>query len=217
MTGKTLNAEDTLLWDTAGTGTRTFAQACNTLTVSAGQYLVRQTRQYFPYFSGKPQPVEITFDGFQNVAGVVKRFGYFSSSAVAPYSANLDGWYIEADGSTYRLVVSRGGVKILDLPWTQWDNYAAIAGYDWSKFTVTYIDFLWLGGAVLRIFVKLPGAGFVLLHTFHYAGSAAGTFMLSPNQPVRYEIRSTSGAGSLRAICSQVATEGSIAENGESL
>jgi hypothetical protein len=215
--GKTLGAENPLLWDTQGTGTATYSEAANTLTVAAGQYLVRQTRQYMPYFSGKPQVAEITFDGFANQPGVVKRFGYFSSSAVAPYDANFDGWYVEADGSTYRLVVMRGGVKMLDLPWTQWDAYSDISGYDWNDFTVTFTDFLWLGGAVLRFFLKNPDGGFTLAHTFDYAGSAQGTFMLSPNQPVRYEIRSTSGAGALKAICSQVATEGSISENGQSL
>jgi len=215
--GKTLGAENAMLWDTKGTGTAAFLEAANTLSVTAGQYIVRQSRQILPYFSGKSQAAEITFDGFANEAGVVKRFGYFSSSAVAPYTANLDGWYVEADGSTYRLVVSRNGVKVLDLPWTQWDAYAQISTYDWDNFTVTYTDFLWLGGAVLRLFLKNPAGGFTLAHTFDYAGSAPGTFMLSPNQPVRYEIRSTSGAGSFRAICSQVATEGSISENGESL
>lgn len=215
--GKTLNAENTLLWDTQGTGTRTFSEATNTLSVTAGQYLVRQSRQYMPYFSGKSQVAEITFDTLANQPGVVKRLGYFSSSAVAPYTANFDGWYLEADGSTYRLVVSRAGVKVLDLPWTQWSGYADLADYNWNNFTVALVDFLWLGGAVLRLFIKTPNGGFVLAHTFDYAGTAPGTFMLSPNQPVRYEIRSTSGAGALKAICSQVATEGSISESGESL
>lgn len=215
--GKTLNAENTLLWDTQGTGTHTFSQAGNTLTVAAGQYLVRQSRQYIPYFSGKPQVAEITFDTFANQANLVKRFGCFSSSAVAPYTADYDGWFVEADGSTYRLVVYRGGVKKLDLPWKQWDGYSDLSGYDWNNFTVAYTDFLWLGGAVLRLFLKNPDGGFTLAHTFDYAGSAPGTFMLSPNQPVRYEVRSTSGAGALTAICSQVATEGSISENGESI
>jgi len=41
--------------------------------------------------------------------------------------------------------------------------------------------------------------------------------MRSPNQPLRYEIRSTSGVGSMRYICSQVATESSINESGKSL
>jgi hypothetical protein len=215
--GKTLGAENALLWDTQGTGTATYSEGANTLTVAAGQYLVRQSRQYLPYFSGKPQVAEITFDGFANQTGVVKRFGYFSSSAVAPYTAGYDGWYVEADGSTYRLVVVRGGVKMLDLPWTQWDAYSEISTYDWNNFTVTLTDFLWLGGAVLRFFIKNPAGGFTLAHTFDYAGSGQGTFMLSPNQPVRYEVRSTSGAGAMRTICSQVATEGSISENGQSL
>ena len=215
--GKTLNAEDALLWDTQGTGTSPFSEAANTLTVTAGQYRIRQSRQFLPYFSGKSQAVEMTFDGFANQAGVVKRVGYFSSNAVAPYASNFDGWFLEADGATYRLVIVRNGTRLLDLPWTQWKNYAELSNYDWNNFTVIYVDFLWLGGAVLRFFVKNPAGGFTLAHCYEYAGTTPNTFMVSPNQPLRYEIRSTTGAGTLRAICSQVATEGSISENAESL
>jgi hypothetical protein len=38
--------------------------------------------------------------------------------------------------------------------------------------------------------------------------------ILSPNQPVRYEIRSSTGTGSFNPICSQVTTEGSVNESG---
>lgn len=55
----------------------------------------------------------------------------------------------------------------------------------------------------------------MLAHTVNYAGTATDTFILSPNQPIRYEIRSTTGTGSFRYICSQVSTEGSaITESG---
>jgi len=39
-------------------------------------------------------------------------------------------------------------------------------------------------------------------------------FLSSPNQPIRYSIRSSGTTGSFRYICSQVATEGSINECG---
>lgn len=216
--GKVMNAEDPYKWDTAGSGTPTYTANAVELAVTPGQYLIRQGRLYCPYFSGKPQLIEFTQAGFANQPGVVKRVGYFSSSGVAPYDADKDGWWLEADGSTYRLICSRDGVETHNIPWTDWDAYAEIAGYDWSKFTVCQVDFLWLGGAALRLFMVIDGE-FKLLHTIaNHAGYQDGLIFLSPNQPMRYEIRSTTGAGQLTSICSQVATEGSgINEQGEGL
>lgn len=215
--GKVLHAEDAELWTSGGTGTATWTDHAVVLAVAAGEYMVRQTRQYFPYASGYPAVSEITFQDFQLEPGLIKRYGRFSSSAVAPYTANLDGWYVESNGDdgTFYLVVVNNGTEKLRLPWTQWSNYADISGYDFEQFTVTLTDFLWLGGAVLRSFLKLPSGGFAEVHQFDYAGSAKGVFMSSPNQPIRYEIRSTTGAGIFTTICSQAAVEGATSVTGK--
>jgi len=216
--GKILNAEDSLKWDTKGTGTATYADNSVTLSVTAGQYLVRQGRFFCPYFSGKPQIVELTSISMQNQEGLVKRMGYFSSNAVAPYDSNKDGVWLEADGTNYRLITSRNGTVTHNVPWTSWDNYDLVKNYDWSKFSVTEMDFLWLGGAGLRFFLVVNGQ-FQLIHTIRdHAGYQDGLIFSSPNQPVRYEIRSTTGVGSLRSVCSQVSTEGGTPnEAGEGL
>lgn len=216
--GKKLNQDDPLRWVTVGTGTNTFQFNKALMEVTAGQYLIRQSPHYNPYFSGKSQFIEPTFDNFQPQVGVVKRIGYFSSNAVAPYDSDKDGFWLESDGDANMiyLVVSRFGTEVLRKPWTEWDAYTDISSYDWQNFTVTLVDFLWLGGAVLRVFMK-NGELFQLVHTYNYAGTAQDTFMRSPNQPMRYEIRSTTGAGSLREVCSQVSTEGSIGEEGDSI
>jgi len=215
--GKTLNADETALWDQKGTGTGTFANSAVSMAVTAGQYLIRQSFVYSPYFSGKTQLVEMTFDNFANDANVVKRVGYFTSNAVAPYASTYDGVWLEATGTSYKLCVANTGTLTLNLDWTQWDGYDQLSSYDWDSFTVVLFDFLWLGGAVLRMFVK-TSTGFVLAHTFNYAGSGVtGVFMRSPQKPVRYEIRSTTGAGSVTAICCQVSSEGSLSEQYKSL
>lgn len=214
--GKVRYAEDNELFTSGGTGTAVWAAQSVVLTVTAGQYMVRQSRQYFPYASGYPKVAEITFQDFQLVPGLIKRYGLFSSSAVAPFTADFDGWYVESNGDagTYYLVVVNNGAEKLRLPWTEWSGYADVQGYNWENFTVTLTDFLWLGGAVLRTFLKTQ-AGFILAHQFDYSGSAKGVFMRSPNQPLRYEIRSTTGAGVFTAICSQVATEGATSATGK--
>ena len=216
LDGKNLGIDDTLAFENVGTGTASFSNNKTTLSVTLGQYKIRQTKRFFPYFSGKGQLVECTFDGFQTEANVVKRIGYFSTSVVAPYTASTDGFYIEDNGTIKVLKIFRSGTETASVDFTAMDNYAAISSYNWTNFSVVAFDFLWLGGAILRFWVK-TSAGFVLVHTVNYSGSAVDTFTLSPNQPLRYEIRSSTGTGSLRYICSQVATEGSVNESGKPL
>lgn len=216
LDGKILGADDSFLFENAGTGSATYANNKVNLSVTAGQYIIRQSKRFCPYFSGKVQLVEGTFDNFQTEANTTKRVGYFSSSAVAPHTANFDGFFLEDDGTSKSLKAYRDGTLTIDVPFTSMDNYALVSSYDWSKFTVIAFDFLWLGGAVLRFWLK-TSLGFVLVHTVNYSGTATDTFILSPNQPLRYEVRSTTGTGSLRYICSQVATEGSLDEAGKTL
>ena len=73
--GKTIHADTGLLWDEKGTGTGLFEAAANKMTVAAGQYLIRQSRQACPYFSGKSQLVEITFDAFAPQANALAWLG----------------------------------------------------------------------------------------------------------------------------------------------
>lgn len=214
--GKVLGLDDLRSWDNRGTGTYTFQQNKVKMDVAAGQYYCSQSRHHNPYFSGKSQGVEITFDNFHTQAGVTKRFGYFSSNAVAPFDSNKDGFWVEDDGTTKRLIVSNNGTEKLNIAMADWDGAQYATGYNWQNFTVVLFDFLWLGGAVLRVFLKTENS-FKLLHQFDYAGSDQDVFIQTPNQPVRYEIRSTSGAGTFRRICSTVFTEGSIDEEGDAL
>ncbi len=217
LDGKILGEDDALIFENVGSGSATYGSNKLNISVTSGQYLIRQTKRFYPYFSGKDQLIEATFDNFQAEVNVTKRVGYFSSSTVAPYTASFDGFFIEVDDAGVRtLKAYRSGTETVNVAFTAMDNYAAISSYDWSQFTVVAFDYLWLGGAVLRFWVK-TSVGFVLIHTVNYSGTATDTFTLTPNLPLRYEIRSSTGVGSLRYICSQVATEGSINESGKSL
>lgn len=214
---KTLGQDRTLLFDNQGTGAGAWGGNLYTMSVTAGQWRVRQSKQYHPYFSGKSQIIEATFDNFHAEANVTKRVGYFSSNAGSPFDATYDGFWLENDGTTISLKATRAGTETLSVALASWSGYANLAEYQtvstWQNFTVVLFDFLWLGGAVLRVWVR-TAAGFVLAHIFNYPGTAQNVFILSPNQPLRYEIRSTTGSGTFRYICAQVATEGAINESG---
>ncbi len=156
LDGKILGEDDTNLFETVGTGTSTFAANKLNMAVTSGQYEVRQSTRFTPYFSGKPTVVECTFDNFQTEANTTKRVGYFSSNAVAPFDTTRDGFYIENDNGVFSLKAERAGVTTVNVAFTAMDNFAAIASYNWANFTVVAFDFLWLGGAVLRFFVNCP-------------------------------------------------------------
>lgn len=207
--GKTLNFDDALTWQNVGTGTASYANNKVNMSVTAGQYLIRRSRRYLPYFSGKSQIIETTFDGFDTVTGITERVGYFSSSAVAPYNTTLDGFFIENAEGTISFKAYRFGTETMNVPFTSWDNYQQLQSYDWTKFTVVVFDFLWLGGTEVRIWLKTE-SGYVLAHKVEWASINTDTFIGSPNQNIRYEIRSTTGVGSLRCICSAVGTEGDV-------
>lgn len=217
MDGKVVNGHTPLIFESAGTGTHTLGNSKNNMAVTSGQWAIFASKRFYPYFSGKSQTVECTFDTFGVQANVVKRFGYFSSNAVSAFDTTYDGMWCENDGTTIRLRMNRAGTSTLDVPITSWSGYANLGEYqdlaNWNNFTVCIFDFLWLGGAVMRFWIKTQ-SGFVLAHIFHYAGTAQDVFMLHPCQPLRYEIRSSTGAGSFRYICSQIATEGSFEEDG---
>lgn len=214
---KILGYDHTNLWENVGTGTGTWEANKYNMSVTAGQWFIKNSIRPHQYFSGKSQAIEMTFDNFHPQTGISKRCGYFSSSIASPYSADLDGLWLESDGTTIRFRASRNGTETMNLPITSWDGYEFLDSYQnmatWENFTVIFMDFLWLGGAIVRLWLKTQ-YGFVLAHTLHYSGTSEDVFILSPNQPIRYEIRSTSGSGNFRYICAQVSTEGSTAEAG---
>jgi hypothetical protein len=167
-----------------------------------------------PYFSGYPQLIENTFDTMGVQANGVKRTGYFSSTAVSPFQTNYDGFWLEMDGTTYRLRAERSGFSTVNVPFASWQNYQLLSTYDFNQFSAIFFDFLWLGGAALRIWVCTPDLGWVLGHSATYVGNNQDTICTSPNQPLRYEVISTGGTLAFRYICSQVSVLGDVSSLG---
>ena len=171
-----------------------------------------QSKMFASYFSGKSQFMEITFDGFGSQTDVIKRAGYFTSNSTTPFNSNKDGFWFESDGVGQSLVIEKNGVEILNVDQADW-NEDVFSGRDWDNFTVLVVQFLYLGGTAIRF--GFIDEGFIKwAHTYVHSGLVSSTFITSPNKPIRYEIRSTGGAGSLTQICAQVASEGSVDEVG---
>lgn len=212
--GKILDADNAELWQNSGTGTFTFTGNKVNMSVTAGQYCIRQSKRVIPYFSGYPLIVEETFDNFDIQADGVKRVGYFNSTAVSPFQTNYDGFWLEMDGTTYRLKAARSGTETVNVPFASWDNYALLSGYNFNNFTAIFFDFLWLGGAALRIWVCTPDKGWVLGHSAQYIGNFQDTICTTPNHSLRYEVISTTGILDMRYICSQASVLGDVGNLG---
>lgn len=194
-------------FDIKGTGTVTASNSVTSLNVTAGQFLVLQSKEFHYYVAGQPQKIDLTFNNFQSETGLIKRFGYFSSNAVTPYSSNFDGIFVESNENSIDFVVVRDGVEVYRDSSTSWTNASELVGYDWSKFTISQIDFLWLGGKDIRLCLQKSNGEFIEAHRINYAQNNILPFCLSPNQPLRCEIRSTTGSGQFNFICGAVSRD----------
>jgi hypothetical protein len=217
--GKTLGEDLPATWSAGGTGVSTFQDNKVQLAVDSGEYLIRQGTRPVPYFSGYPLYVEMTADHFGHEAGVVKRMGAFSSSAVAPYSDGLDGFFLESDGTTYRIKAYRDGTLTADVPMRKWSGLKTIKELelDFDNFTPFMFDFLWLGGAALRLWIATAKHGWILAHSVPYVGNAQDVICKTPQHPLRYEVRGEGGAGTFRPICCQASVLGDVAGQGRQI
>ena len=217
ITGSYLQTRDNLplLYDRKGTGTQTYTNGHVNMSVTAGQYALCQSRAFSPYLPGKPVSIKITFFDFDHEANVTKRIGYGSRSTVAPYTANFDGFYIESDGTNYNLHIANSATgATTTVVQSSWDDPLDGTGAsgitaNFTNFTVLEFDFLFLGGTALRCFINVGGQRY-LFHTFSWSNSNTDTIFRNPAQPVFYEIRSTTGTGSMAQVCASAELQGSL-------
>ncbi len=196
-----------------GTITYNAARASSLLaTAGAGDAAIRQTRRYFNYQPGKGQLLLATFVMTAGVvADLLRRVGYFDAN---------NGLFLELDGATLS-VVRRSDVSgvIVDTPIAQanWNidvmdgssslNNPSGLTLDIAQSQILFVSFEWLGvGSATFGFVIQDR--FVPVHRFDNANVLSSVYMRTPNLPIRYEINSAGGVGSLESICCSVISEG---------
>ena len=69
------------------------------------------------------------------------------------------------------------------------------------------VDFQWLGVGRVRFGLSLSGNTYIFV-TNSGTNNLSDVYMSSPDQPIRYEIRSSGGTASFHQICSSVNDEG---------
>ena len=200
----------------AAQSTYSASQSCVDMAVSGnGDWAVRQTRQFAIYQPGKSQLFEASFANMELQSNVIKRVGYFTSATSSTYStAGLDGFFLESDGQAGEISfqIWRSGERVHKKAATEWLTADAdVSSIDWSKTNLMFCDFQWLGGGLVRFGMVVDGSvKFFVKHSG--TNNLDAVYMSSPNKPIRHEIRSVGGAGTLTQICSQVSVEGALNE-----
>lgn len=221
---KTLYNKSSFFWSQIATGTGAAVNftgenidASVTLSgAGVGAYAVRQTTQRFNYQPGKSQ--NIIFTGvLAPVSNAIKRYGIFQSLTAAPYTPNV-GLYFEtqtdAPSSIAVVQLNDGLVPSVSARRELW-NIDKLDGtgpsgkvLQLSAANIFSIDYEWLGVGRVRFGFVIDGK-LCYCHQINNAGNVQGTYIRTPNLPVRAEIRQV-GAGTCNAkmICSTVMSEG---------
>ena len=195
---------------TSSVHTASLAQTVMTVPASNGACAIRQTKMRFNYTPGVSSLFYMSGRAPPE-ANTIKRIGYFSSLTTAPYDP-FDGIFFQMYGSvpSWNIALT-GGIK--SVPQSQW-NLDKLDGTGPSNISASYdngqiwtFDFEWLGMGRVRC-GQVIGGEFIYCHEFLHGNIEKNVYMGSPNLPLRYEIRSTGGAGSMTHICSAIMSEG---------
>jgi hypothetical protein len=213
---------DNGLWSTAtatsGTATFNASQGLVDLAVTSasGSEVVRETTKVFSYQPGKSLLVLSTFVMSPAKTNLRQRVGYYGAS---------NGYYLELNNSTVSFVERSSVSGVLSntlVNQSSWNvdkldgTGASGITLDLTKAQILFMDLEWLGVGTVRIGFVING-NFYVCHKFHHANIIATTYITTASLPLRYEITNTgatSGASSLKQICSTVLSEGGYQLNG---
>jgi hypothetical protein len=214
--------DDEFRWNQVDTGAGTSVfqpnESTMLMTVSGnGDSAVRQSKQVFSYQPGKSLLTMATFVMNTPTTGLRQRVGYFGAQ---------NGVYFEVDGTTVNLVIRKYTSGSVDdttekIPQSLW-NGDKLLGTGASGITldvthsqIFWCDVEWLGVGSVRAGFVINGQ-FIVCHTFHHANIFDKVYMTTASLPVRYELTSTGAAGTMRAICSTVISEGGYSNRSQS-
>lgn len=189
---------------------------------TTNNHVICQTYQRFLYRTGQAQEVYKTGSRFEPQTDVIKRTGYYSAAFNDYTDDFLDGLFLESSNGEVSANIWFYGTQIESTPASSWnrcvnlpDNVAnkittaEISAIDWSKDQLIRISFGWLGVAGVIWEVYVHGV-WKALHFSRHDNILETAYMRFANQPLRWEIKSTGGAGQMNFICSNVISNGTI-------
>ena len=186
------------------------------VTTASGSEVIRETTKVFSYQPGKSLLVLSTFVMSPAKTNLRQRVGYYGAAY---------GYYLELNNNTVSFVERSfvtGAVVNTPVAQASW-NIDPMDGsgpsgitLDLTKSQILFMDLEWLGVGTVRIGFVING-NFYVCHKFHHANILATTYITTASLPLRYEITNTgitSGASTLKQICSTVLSEGGYELNG---
>jgi hypothetical protein len=223
---KLIHDASPLFWnqETGGSGATNYNSnnSCNELTVtaSASDYVIDQTKQRFNYQPGKGQLILMTAHAPQET-GITKRIGLFSTDPSSPYYDPQDGIFLEINEDTIYVKVAKNGSITESVEQASW-NVDPLDGTGDSEITldlnsafIFVIDFEWLGVGRIRCGFVIDGVIYYFTYLNHANNGFTTVYMKTPNLPLTYTIASDgSGTGQLDHICSTAMSEGGLEQTG---
>jgi hypothetical protein len=180
------------------------------VTAASGSSVLRETIKVFAYQPGKSLLVLNTFVMAPAKAGLTQRVGYYGDD---------NGFYLEQANSDVAFVersVVTGSLVETPVPQSDW-NGDKLDGtgpsgltLDLTKAQIYWMDLEWLGVGSVRMGFVIDGV-FILCHTFQHANIITSTYITTASLPLRYELFNdddTTGASTLKQVCSTVISEG---------
>ena len=221
---KTLHNKSSLFWSQTAVGTGADVRftgentdASVTLSAAAnGAYAIRQTTQRFNYQPGKSQLCLYT-GVLTPVSNAYKRLGSFQSLTAAPYTPNC-GLYFETqtDSPSSIAVIQQNNSFLVPTVSARRENWnidkldgrgPSGKTLQLSAANIFLIDYEWLGVGRTRYGFVIDGQ-VCYCHAFNNAGNVPGAYMVTPNLPVRAEIRQVgAGTATMKMICCSIMSE----------
>ena len=186
----------------SGTSEHLINESSVLMTVTAsGDSILRRTRKRFPYQPGKGLNVLQSFAGSTPQAGIIQELGLFDNS---------NGIILRASGTTVQFVIrssTTGSPVETVVDQSAW-NIDTAPWLNFAKSNIFTADLEWLGVGRVRCGFVLDGE-YYYCHEFNHANSLDAVYMTTAVLPLSYTIRATATAsGSMKQICSTVASEG---------
>lgn len=174
-----------LQWVEKITGTATATHdptdaTVNLVVSAASDSIVRQTRRYLRYYSGKTSSTTMTFYTGPMADNTVFQAGQFDDD---------NGVFFERDATTEYIVLRSSGVeqKIARANW----NLDHMRGFDFDKSVILQINLQWLGVGVAQVVFETPEGALIAAHRFKGSGFVESTYMRTANLPIRYQFGAT--------------------------
>lgn len=203
-----------LLWSYKKTGTADIvyerSESRNILSVvTTGDVAISQSKQRMNYQPFKGQNSTLT--GIFNPTAEDFEGGYWDGSNGVTFRNN---------GGDLSFNIWKGGSRSETLSrnvageWLDPLDGTGKSGLtlDTSTDLLITLDLEWLGIGLVSCYAEI-GHQLIEIARFEHSNVAVGVYMQTPNLPVRYQLTSNGGAGSISQICSSVSSEGGQDDN----